>query len=87
MHVDDDTKMLDECAATAVTNVDKNALVDIKKVRVNANLPEKERIADYIKQIKNPYCYLDQGIIVKLSFCGTQSLEDCLFQYISTMQK
>lgn len=86
MYVDEYIKKLDECAAVDVTNVDKNSLVDIKKVRVNTKLPEKERILDYISQVKNPYCYIDKGIIVKLSFNGTQSLEDCLVRYIASMQ-
>lgn len=53
MYVDEYIKRLDECAAADVTNVDKNSLVDIKKVRVNIKLPEKERILDYISQVKN----------------------------------
>lgn len=87
MYVDEYIKKLDECAAVDVTNVDKKSLVDIKKVRVNTKLSEKERILDYISQVKNPYCYIDKGIIVKLSFNGTQSIEDCLFKLIATMQK
>lgn len=39
-----------------VTKIDINTLVDIREVKVNQKLPQPERVADYIKQIKNPYC-------------------------------
>ena len=87
MYVDEYINTIDKCVSVAVSDVDKDTLVDIKRVKIKTSLPENERILDYIKQIKNPYCYLDKGIIVKLSFCGDQSVEDCLFRYIATMQK
>ena len=34
---------------------DHNELVDIRDVSVNKDLPKEERIADFVKQIKNPY--------------------------------
>ena len=58
--------------------VNKKDLVDISDIVINKELPTEERVKDYIKQIKNPYCYLDNGIVVKISFSGEKSLEDCL---------
>lgn len=37
--------------------VDRSALKDIRDVHVNTELPKKERILDFIRQIGNPYCY------------------------------
>ena len=63
---------------TDIRTIDKNTLVDIADVHINTELPVPERVADYIRQIKNPYCYLSNGIVVKVSFSGKCSLEDCL---------
>lgn len=32
-------------------------LVDIRDVTVDKNLPREERIAEYVRQIRNPYCF------------------------------
>ena len=61
-----------------IKTVKKEDLVDINTVKINTDLPVKERVEDYIRQIKNPYCYLDHGVVVKLSFTGTKNLEECL---------
>lgn len=61
-----------------IRTVDPLELVDIEEVIINKELPYGERMYDYIRQIKNPYCYRCNGMIVKISFSGQQSLEDCL---------
>ena len=32
-------------------------LADIRDVTVDPNLPKEERIAEFLRQIKNPYCW------------------------------
>ena len=58
--------------------VDRSTLVDIDTVEIDRSLPKKERIEDYLRQVKNPYCYLHNGVVVKISFAGKESLEDCM---------
>ena len=48
--------------------VDRSQLVDRASVRLDPNAGYEERLKSHIQQIRNPYCYLDRGIIVKLSF-------------------
>lgn len=69
---------LQKCRDVDIREVKKEELVDISTVKIRTDLPVKERIKDYIEQIKNPYCYLDHGVIVKVNFVGGKSLEDCL---------
>ena len=39
---------------------------------------------DYIRQIKNPYCYLEGKTVVKISFADTdRTIEDCFHAYFS----
>lgn len=49
---------LQEMAAVDIRNVDKSTLVDLDDVEIHTELPLEERIADYIRQVKNPYCHI-----------------------------
>lgn len=57
--------------------------VDMENVKIDPELPVQERVMDYIRQIKNPYCYRSHGVIVKISFAGTRKLEECLGDCVS----
>ena len=67
-----------ELSEVDVRTIDPAELVDIESVHIRTDLPERERVLDYLNQIKNPYCYLYHGMIVKVSFSGKRKLEDCL---------
>lgn len=67
-----------EMAQVDIRTVDPKELVDIESVKIRTDLPDEERVADYIRQIKNPYCYLYKGMVIKISFSGKRRLEDCL---------
>ena len=66
-----------------VRDVDKSSLIDISDINIDESLPYEERIADYIDQIKNPYCYCDHGMIIKLEFAGERTLDDCILDCIA----
>lgn len=60
-----------------------SALVDIKDVSVDKNLTREERIAEFIRQIKNPYCFKCGKFTVRAQFAADGvSLEDCLKQIL-----
>lgn len=48
--------------------VDRASLVDCGSIRLSPDAAHEERLREYIRQIRNPYCYLDGGIVVKLTF-------------------
>lgn len=55
------------------------ALVDIRTVTVDKNLPKEARIAAFVQQIKNPYRFRCGDFIVNASFAsGGPTLEECL---------
>jgi len=69
-----------------VATTDIDTLVDIRSVKINSNLPKVERIADYIKQIRNPYHYKCGKITVLVSFSNTnETLEDRFEAYLSSL--
>ena len=60
-----------------IRTVDPTGLRDIREVKVNTDLPKRERIMDFIRQIGNPYCYRHGKYVVKVSFgsiCGNAQL-------------
>ncbi len=68
---------------TDLATIDRDALVDIRDVKVNTAFPKRERAVDFIRQIKNPYCYKHGKYVVKVGFSDTEvSLEERLAGYI-----
>ena len=60
-------------------NVDKKTLVSLDSIVIDENLEREERIREYIKQIDNPYCYLDGGCVVMLCFSESEmTINDCM---------
>ena len=54
-----------------ITKVTPGDLVDIRDVQINGNLKRDNQLADFIRQIKNPYCYRYGEYIVKIGFEDT----------------
>ena len=58
---------------------DCDALVDIRDVSVNKDLPREERIAAFVEQIKNPYRFRCGDFVINACFAsGGATIEDCL---------
>ena len=52
-------------------------------VSVDQSLPKEERIAEFLRQIKNPYCFRCGKFTVRARFADNGvSLEDCLKQIL-----
>ena len=68
--------------------VARSTLVDIASVEVDSNLPKSEWMKEYLQQIKNPYMFLCNGVVVKIAFTDSNAtIEDKLEQYIRQRQK
>ena len=72
------SEQLKEMARIDIRTADPSELVEIENVKISPELSQKDRVLDYIRQIRNPYCYLYHGIVVKVSFAGKRQMEDCL---------
>lgn len=69
-----------------ICTVDKDTLVDIDHVVINSELGKQERMEEYVRQIKNPFCFVCNGIIVKTNFSETEdSLQDKLSSYFMSL--
>ena len=66
-----------------IRTVDPSTLRDIRDVKINTDLPKRERILDFIRQIGNPYCYRHGKYVVKVGFTDTNvTLEERMLSYI-----
>ena len=73
--------------ATAET-VDRSLLKDIRDVVIDTSKPCKDRIKGYIEHIGNPYCYLDDGVVVEIGYANTGvSLQEQLVAYASSIDQ
>lgn len=69
-----------------IRNTDRTLLKDIRDVVIDTSLPCKDRIKSYIDQIGNPYCYVDNGVVVALGYADTQvSIQERLKSYVSSL--
>jgi len=69
-----------------ISTVDRDTLVDIRDVKINLDLPREERLIDFVKQIKNPYCYKYGKATIKIGHIDTEAtLEDRLESYFMSL--
>lgn len=73
---------------TKFKNVDRTKLKDIKDVMIDMSLPCEQRIKSYVKQMGgNPYCYMDNGIMVCIGYADTEvTLQDRLKAYACSLR-
>ena len=58
-------------------------LIELTEIQIDESLPKQERILDFIKKIKNPYCFKCNGVMIKLEFSNEGlSFEDGMVQYL-----
>lgn len=70
-----------------IHTVDRESLVDIREIQVDGELPGERRFEDFLRQIRNPYCYRCGKIVVKVSFSDTDAtLESRLEHYLASLQ-
>lgn len=69
-----------------VHTVDRESLVDIREVQIDGKLSRERRFEEFLRQIKNPYCFRCGKIVVKVSFSDTDAtLEDRLEHYLAAL--
>lgn len=71
--------MQDKHAFDASANPSGDSLTDIREVSVDNGLPREERIAEFVRQIRNPYHFKCGKFTVRASFAPNgATLEECL---------
>lgn len=76
-------EMLKAMQDVDIRTVNCDDLVDIRDVKIDPTLSKEEKFLQFMRQIKNPYCYRYGKYVVKVSFSNTEvSLEERLIHYV-----
>ena len=59
---------IEEMKNVDVRTVDPETLVDVTKIEIDENLSKEERKKEYLRQVKNPYCFRVGDVVVKCSY-------------------
>ena len=51
-----------------IRTVDPETLVDVTTIQIDESLPPEERKKEYLRQVKNPYCFRVGDVVVKCSY-------------------
>ena len=74
---------LEDMSKVDPRTVDRSDLVQCTDVNVGEGMTKMERVTEYMRQIRNPYCYLDGEMLVKVSFAEAgRTIEDCVRGYL-----
>ncbi|MCR5330859.1 MAG: hypothetical protein K6E62_06685 [Lachnospiraceae bacterium] len=69
-----------------VRTVDRDSLVDINTIVIDESLSKEERAAEFLRQIKNPYCFRVGKVVVKNVYSDDGvSLEERFEQFARTL--
>lgn len=69
---------LDRMKNMEMKDIDEDTLVDITKIKIDSSLSQEDRLLSFLKQVKNPYVHKYNDIVVKISYAGKTTIEDCL---------
>ena len=51
-------------------------LVDIQNIYIDQKLPVKDRVTSMVRQLKNPYHFKHNNVVIHINFVGRDSLEE-----------
>lgn len=71
---------------TDIQTIDIHNLVDISDIKIDITMEKNDRMQNFIKDIKNPYCFRCKNTVVKVSFCNEGgSFQELLQDYFSSL--
>jgi CxxC motif-containing protein len=72
--------------AVDIRTVDPKTLVDVTTIKIDENLSKEERVAEFLRQVKNPYCFRVGDVVVKNVYSTDGvTLQDRFEQFARTL--
>lgn len=69
-----------------VRTVDPDTLVDIKELDIDKTLPREQRMVEFVRQVKNPYCFKVGKVAVSVGYSGDGvTFEQRMEHYLQTL--
>lgn len=62
--------VLEEMQSIDIRTVRAEDVVDIQQIRMDESLSQQEQRKEFLRQVRNPYCFRVGKIIVKSSYSG-----------------
>lgn len=79
-------KELDQLKQVDVRTISHNELIDLKEIKIDEEASKKQRIQQFVEQIKNPFCFKVGEIVVSVGFSNDGiSFEERMKQYLDTL--
>ena len=67
-----------------IKEIDATELQELNEIKLHSDLPVQERLALFLCQIGNPYCFKVNGTPVQVSFsAGRKTLDEALNNYFT----
>ena len=77
---------IEEMQDIDIKTVDPETLVDVTTVEIDQSLPREEREIEFIRQVKNPWCFRVGDVVVKNVFSGDGvTLQERFEQFARTL--
>jgi len=77
---------LEEMKSVDVRTVDRDSLVDVTQIHIDEDLPKEERLKEFVRQVKNPYCFRVGNVVVKNVYSNDGvSLRERFGQFAKTL--
>ena len=77
---------IEEMKAVDVRTVDPETLVDVTQIVIPEGLSKEERVKEYLRQVKNPYCFRVGKMVVKNVYSNDGvSLQERFEQFARTL--
>lgn len=77
---------IEEMKAVDIRTVDPESLVDVTGILISDDMTNEERAAEFVKQVKNPYCFRVGDMVVKNVYSSDGiSLKDRFEQFARTL--
>lgn len=79
-------KELEQLKQVDVRTISHNELIDLKEIKIGEEASKKQRIQQFVEQIKNPFCFKVGEIVVSVGFSNDGiSFEERMKQYLDTL--
>lgn len=79
-------KELEQLKQVDVRTISHNELIDLKEIKIDEEASKKQRIQQFVEQIKNPFCFKVGEIVVSVGFSNDGiSFEERMKQYLDTL--
>ena len=74
-----DEEYLEKLSKMDLCVIDRQELTELSQVKIDIDLPTKQRLINFLNDIKNPYCFLVGTNAVKIEFSNNgKSLQTLL---------